>query len=244
MPSAPSTIKAQLEQEIQRLQGYKPPSGNNGAIIDCGPMAAAFPNAVFPLGGIHEFLSGDASGAAATTGFIAGILSFLLRKGGAAIWISTAQKIFPPGLKQFGLDPDRIIFIEVKKDKEALWVMEESLHYSGLVAVVGEINAIDLTASRRLQLAVEQSCVTGFIIRAGNRSLNTIACVARWHILSSASKGADGLPGVSFPRWQIGLLKVRNGRPGNWLAEWRSGRFFFISPNKLASLPAQQRKTG
>lgn len=41
-------------------------------------------------------------------------------------------------------------------------VMEEALKCGGLAAVVGEVQDISFTASRRLQLAVEQSGVTGF----------------------------------------------------------------------------------
>jgi len=35
----------------------------------------------------------------------------------------------------------------------------------------------------------------------------------------------DGLPGLGFPRWQVELLKVRNGQPGSWVVEWSDGRF-------------------
>lgn len=242
--SSLSTIKAQLEREILQLQGYKPLAAGSGAIVDCGPMAAAFPNGVFPLGGLHEFLTGDVSDAAATTGFIASLLSMLMQQGGVAIWICAHGKIFPPGLKQFGLEPDRVLFIEVRQEQEALWAMEEALQYNGLAAVVGELNSIDLTASRRLQLAVEKSRVTGFLIRSERRSLNTIACVARWKVGPLASETTDGLPGVGPPRWQASLLKVRNGHTGHWLIEWKGGRFHFITEASQASLPVPQRKTG
>jgi protein ImuA len=33
------------------------------------------------------------------------------------------------------------------------------------------------------------------------------------------------MPGVGFPRWNVELLKVRNGQPGNWQVEWMDGRF-------------------
>jgi protein ImuA len=37
--------------------------------------------------------------------------------------------------------------------------------------------------------------------------------------------GGDGLPGIGFPRWQVELLKVRNGKPGSWQLEWVSRKF-------------------
>jgi len=41
----------------------------------------------------------------------------------------------------------------------------------------------------------------------------------------------NGMPGVGFPRWQIELLKVRNGKPGKWTVEWSAGRFIQVDEN-------------
>jgi protein ImuA len=152
--------------------------------------------------------------------------------------------LFPPALKAFGIEPDRIIFIDLSKERDVLWAMEEALKCEGLAAVVGEIQDISFTASRRLQLAVEQSRVTGFILRHHPRNLNTIACVARWKITTLPSELEEGMPGVGFPRWNVSLLKIRNGRPGTWNMEWSAGAFHLI-PDIITSLPElQRRKTG
>ncbi len=42
---------------------------------------------------------------AATGGFVAGIISALMRNGGALIWISASRTIFPPALRSFGILP-------------------------------------------------------------------------------------------------------------------------------------------
>ena len=203
----------------------------------------AFPNAEFPFGAIHEFIAAAAEDVAASSGFITGILSSLMDSGGATIWISSYRTIFPPALAAFGVAPDKIIFIDLKKEKEILWAMEEALKCNGLAAVVGEITELSFTASRRLQLAVEESKVTGFILRRNPRSINTTACVTRWKITSLPSESADDLPGVGFPRWNAELLKVRNGKPGKWEIEFAAGHFRHIS--KMAVLPQeQQKKTG
>ena len=121
--------------------------------------------------------------------------------------------------------------------------MEEALKCKGLSAVIGEMQDLSFTASRRLQLAVEQSQVTGFVLRKNPRSLNTSACLARWKITSLPSELPGEMPGVGFPRWNVELLKVRNGRPGNWQIEFAAGRFRYIS--KIAAIhPQQQKKTG
>lgn len=181
--------------------------------------------------------------AAATGGFVAGVLSALMGKGGATVWLSTNRTIFPPALVSFGIAPDKIIFVDLKKEKEILWAMEEALKCEGLAAVVGELPELSFMASRRLQLAVEKSRVTGFILRHNFRSLNTNACVTRWKITPVASQLADGMPGVGFPRWKVDLLKVRNGKPGNWQVEWAAGKFRHLAAASLI-IPEQHKKTG
>jgi protein ImuA len=51
------------------------------------------------------------------------------------------------------------------------------------------------------------------------------------------------MPGVGFPRWNVELLKVRNGKPGSWQIEFAAGRFRHI-PKIAAIHPQQQKKTG
>jgi protein ImuA len=239
--SNPDTI-AQLRKDILLLQGFRPPAA--GAVdTGLGPMTAAFPNGVFPTGAVHEFLSTGPTSAAATGGFVSGLAATLMSSGGACLWIGS-RRVFPPGLKAFGIEPDRVVFVDVKKEKDICWAMEEALKCEGLAAVIGELQEIPFIASRRLQLAVEQSRVTGFLLRHEPRNLNAIACVARWRIRSLASEPTAGMPGVGFPRWNVELLKIRNGQPGTWQMEWSAGRFHPIIPEIPALPQIQRRKTG
>lgn len=241
MTTSKADILARLQRDILPLQGYKPAAGNIGFDGGLGVIKNSFPNASFPLGAIHEFVCGGAEDVSASCGFIAGIVSAIMQKGGVVIWISQFQNIFPPALKSFGVEPDKVIFINVPGEQEILWVMEEALKCEGLAAVIAETPEISFTASRRLQLAVEQSRVTGFIIRRNPKNLAT-ACVTRWQITPLPSVSEDGLPGVGFPRWNVELLRVRNGTPGHWQLEWAA---MFRHVYKLASIvEEQQRKTG
>ena len=235
-------IIALLQKEIMPLQGFRPVLNNSTIDTALGPIKNAFPHSSFPLGAIHEFIAEGPEDMAATTGFISFLLSSLIQKKGVCIWISAHRTIFPPALRSFGLAPDKIIFIELNKDKEVLWVMEEALKCEGLAAVVCEISELNFTASRRLQLAVEQSKVTGFILRDHPRSENTTACVTRWKITPLSGTIADDMPGVGFPRWNVALLKVRNGKPGTWQVTYSAGGF--IQNSAFTSIPHQQKKTG
>ena len=237
-----ANIIAQLQKDILPLQGFKTSLCNNALDATLGPLRNAFPNNSFPLGGMHEFIADGAEGTAVTTGFISVLLQSLIKKKGVCIWIGAADAVFPPALKSFGIAAGQIIFINLYKEKEMLWAMEEALKCKGLSAVIAQLPELGFTASRRLQLAVEQSRVTGFIIRQNPKNLNTTACLTRWKISSLASQPANGMPGVGFPRWEVALLKVRNGRPGNWQIECKAGQFHHIY--KTVSIPLQKQKTG
>lgn len=243
MDLSKANIIAQLQKDILVLQGFKTGGNNTSIDVGLGAIKNAFPNNQFPLGAIHEFIAAGAEDAAATGGFVAAVLASLMHHKGATIWISSSRNIFPPALQSFGIAPDKIIFIDLHKEKQIAWVMEEALKCKGLAAVVGEMPELSFTTSRRLQLAVEQSQVTGFILRQNPRNSNTTACVARWQITSLPSELEEGMPGVGFPRWNVHLLKVRNGRPGSWQVEFTAGRLRHII--KTAAIYQQpQKKTG
>lgn len=240
-PSKVDILK-NLQTDILRLQGFK--SVNNVTLdLGLGPIKNAFPNGSFPLGAVHEFLSAQAEDAASTSGFIAGLLSSLMGGNGITLWISSLRTLFPPALKNFGIDPDRFVFIDLQKEKDVIWAMDEALKCGALSAVVGELREIDFRSSRRLQLAVEQSQVTGFILRNNYRNLNTTACVSRWKITPLPSELEDDLPGIGFPKWRVELLRIRNGKSGAWDIQWINGRFVPVYNFPFVS-QLQQKKAG
>jgi protein ImuA len=153
----------------------------------------------------------------------------LMQDGGACLWVGLSQTLFAPALKSFGIEPDRVIFFNLLRDEDVLWVMEEALKCTGLAAVIGEVSELSFKQSRRLQLAVEQSRVTGFILRNASKKLGSTACAARWQIGPLPSIAEEGLPGMGLPRWHVELLKVRNGRPGKWVIEWDDGKFVAVT---------------
>jgi protein ImuA len=239
IPARMFDIIAELRTDILRLQGAKP--GRNASVDGgLGPIKDAFPNASFPLGTVHEFLSAREEDAAAAIGFIAGLLSSLMGSTGTSLWISSSRKLFPPALKCFGIDPDRIIFVDPRKEPDVIWAMDEALKCGALTAVVGEVQELSFTSSRRLQLAVEQSSVTGFIFRNNIRHPNTTACVSRWKITPLPSTPTDDLPGIGFPAWRVELLKIRNGKPGVWDLLWMDGRL--VPVDKFPPISLEQRK--
>lgn len=235
-------IIRQLKEKILSMEGFCTGADSQLHDFGLGSMSAAFPGGTFPVGAIHELISSSETCAAAANGFMAGLLRTLMKREGFCLWISVGHKLFPPALKFFGIEPHRVIFVDVRREKDGLWVMEQGLKCNALSAVVAEISEISFAESRRLQLAVETSKVTGFIHRLHPRTENTLACVSRWKIRPLASR-TDELPGVGFPRLEVELVKIRNGRPGIWQFEWRNRSFRLLPDrNQVAVKPAVSPK--
>jgi protein ImuA len=217
-----------LQQDILLWQGFKPISAGKAEQVGLGSIELSFPGGVFPKRAIHEFITVLPEDSAASDGFIGGLLSVLMENGSACVWISTRRRLFPASLRAFNVEPERIIFMDVTTEKDALWIMEEALRCEGLAAVVAELDGISLIESRRLQLAVEESGVTGFILRKDARRMASTIATARWQISPLPSATLGGMPGVGFPRWQVELLKVRNGVPGSFVLEWAGEGFLEV----------------
>lgn len=231
---------ASLREKILRMEGFKS-SSQSGIHVRLGPLQEAFPQATFPLGVIHEFLATTREQGAATAGFMAGLLSFVLGTQGVCLWISTQRTLFPPALKRFGLAPERFIFIDVKQERHVWWATEEALPCGALAAVVAEVGEMPFTASRRLQLRAEQSKVTGFVLQGRVRKPGPTASASRWRVTSLPSISEPGLPGIGFPCWQAELLKVRNGRPGAWPVQWTPHGFQSVEPQPLPEAEYQEK---
>lgn len=218
-------ILAKLQSDILRLQGFRQERSNPSLDAGLGPIIQSFPNATFPTGCVHEFLTETKERSAVSHAFIAGLSATLMKNQGVAVWISASRIVFPPALVNFGIQPDRFIFIDLKHERDVLWAMDEALKCAALSVVVGELSDFSFTASRRLQLAVEQSQVTGFIVRKDLKKLESSAAVSRWRITSLSSEPIQDLPGIGFPKWRVELLRVRNGKPGEWDVCWRDSGF-------------------
>ncbi|HEY4163116.1 MAG TPA: hypothetical protein VGM59_08635 [Dongiaceae bacterium] len=175
-----------------------------------------------PRDGLHEFAGegADREQAAAAAGFAALWLA-KLQKAGPLLWVARAAglkaiDLHAHGLRRFGIDPRRLILVGARRDEEILWAMEEGLKSRGLSAVLGEIGKLDLTASRRLQLAAEAGGVAAFALRrwrlmaaAEREAAQPIAALTRWRI--AGLKGGNG--GI---HWRVELARCRGGQPGSW----------------------------
>ncbi len=234
----PSPFNA-LKDKIAALEragspAFRPGTGRSGAgrmpdrLVRLGlpELDRHLPGGGLARGGLHELAGegADREQAAAAAGFAALWLA-QLQAAGPVLWIARATAkaaidLYAHGLRQLRLDPDRLIVVAARKDDEALWSMEEGLKAKCLGAVLGEIGKLDLTASRRLQLAAEASGVTAFVLRrwrlmqqAEREAAQPIAAITRWRIAA--------LPGEGQMRWKVELARCRGGKPNTWILESR-----------------------
>lgn len=223
--SSKAALLAELRTRIRRLEGM---GGEEGGTLPFGvpELDAALPDGGLPLGCLHAVAAEDRG---AGTAFAAALLARLAAARDAPVlWIVRGRDLHAAGLAAYGLTPDRLIAVRAVREADALWAMEEALRCKRLSAVLGETGRLDLTASRRLQLAAEAGGVTGVLLTSGEeRAGGASAAVTRWRVAPAPSAPvlgvAGGEPGVGEPRWRLDLLRCRGGRPGSWEVGWRDG---------------------
>jgi len=178
------------------------------------------------LGRWHE-LGGEGAEvetAACVAAFTAALARPLVTNG-EIVWVLRRDDLFAPGLAGLGLPPGRLIQVCARDEAEVLAAIEDALGTVGVAAVVGEVEAVSLTAGRRLQLACERHGATGLVIRrrpfggAGKGSASGSASASRWKIAPAPSQAPPDVPGLGPPRWKVELERSRGGRPGGWLVE-------------------------
>ena len=236
----PANLK-RLKAHIQRLEGF------GGTLAEANRQVFPFgideiddrlPGGGLARGALHEVFAADAGIATAFCALLAGRLAKDAENASILWcerpWTLDAGALYGPALLQFGIDPARLILVRVRRDNDALWAMEEGLRCGQVAAVVGELDDISLTASRRLQLAAEETGVTALSLRSKVDKPPPSAAATRWRLDAvthekdrpRANDNNDflntppALPGLGAARWQAELFRCRGGTSTNWMMEW------------------------
>ncbi|WP_253717011.1 ImuA family protein [Sphingomonas sp. AP4-R1] len=212
-----------LRAEVQALvPGGRPGAARLGFAVDAidcrlagGGLARA---ALHEVAGASPAYGDDA----AASLFVAGIAA-RSSQAASVLWVMARTDLFAPGLSQAGLKPDRLMQVEARTDQETLAVVEEGLRHGALSAVIGEVGAIGLTATRRLQLAAEEGGTMALLLRRWRRTgrdpiVEPSAAVTRWRIGCAPSTPLP-VAGVGRPQWHVGLVRQRGGDPNFWIME-------------------------
>jgi protein ImuA len=191
---------------------------------------------VLPGGGLargclHELCGAPDRGAA--LGFAAVLLGRLMADGGHVVWIGPRNELFGPGLAELGLAPARLIVVQVRPAAARLWALEEALRSPGLTAALAEVDQLNLTQSRRLQLAAEAKGVTALLLRPPGAGATPSAAATRWLIEAAPSEAGGSRRASDRPHWRINLCRCRGGRTGSWRIAWHEGGWHEV-PDSLA----------
>ena len=202
------------------------------------------PDGGLAFSALHEIAGGgnDTINAAAAARFSAGIAA---RTSGKVLWCITRQDLFAPALAQVGLSPDRVVYAEAGDQKSLLACFEEGLRHGGLGAVIAEVAELNMTSSRRLQLAAEQSGSIGIAIRRWRRQADAFdfgqptAAVTRWRVSVLPSRPLP-VEGIGRPRWLLELIRCRAGERAAVEVEACDGKGCLSLPQKLVHGPGEK----
>ncbi|HET6159487.1 MAG TPA: hypothetical protein VFE34_14170 [Dongiaceae bacterium] len=225
---------AQLKQRIACIPALRTDFHASGSLLTTGLPAVDdyLRNAAVPLGAVHEIAGqvGDEEQGAAGACFLA--WSLKASAPGWIVWVTQDADLYAPGLAALGLDLRRLILISARRDAEVCWALEEALRSRSLSAVVGEVGALTLHATRRLQLAAEQAGIPSFLLRrwrtqelAQQQRAQPIAAVSRWRIAPQlhprlSDQNLSTMPELGPAQWRLDLWRCRNAAAASWIMEF------------------------
>ena len=201
-------------------------------------------------GRVHELFALEAGDGPSASGLAAMLALRTIGRQGPIFWLRSDQaqrhggSIHAPGLKELGGDPDGLVLGQAPDTGALLKSAADAARCPGLKALIvecwGKCPELDLTASRRLALATEQSGVTLFLLRLEAQPLPS-AADTRWSVGAAPSRPLEAnAPGP--PMFEIELLRRRAGPSGmRWHLEWDRDQIIFREPaypGAVVSLPA------
>jgi protein ImuA len=148
-------------------------------------------------------------------------------RAGAIVWIgqdflgSEYAVPYGPGLAAHGLDPARLILVNVATTRDLVWAMEEALKCPACTAVIGEFWSsrppAELVASLRLLRAARSSAASGLLLvhRDIDFACRIFSRLEVGRVLARAPPGRRK-PLPACPVWAVKVLKAQAlaGRSG------------------------------
>jgi protein ImuA len=238
-----------LKKDLASIAGGKRLSGDRRIATGHAALDQALDGG-FARGRVHELFAESDDDAAGVTGFAAMLALRAVGRHSPIFWLRTDDserlggRLHGPGLIELGADPESLVMGVAPDNKALLKAAADAARCPGLSALIvecrGQCPALDLTASRRLALAAEQSGVTLFLLRLEAEPIPS-AAETRWMVGAAPSEPLEtGAPGL--PMFEIELLRRRAGPAGmRWSLEWNRDRLIFADPalsGAVVSIPA------
>jgi protein ImuA len=151
-----------------------------------------------------------------------------------SLFNSERGRLFGWGARSLGLVHDRLLLIEVRREAEALWALEETLKSGAVAAALAPLALPSLVATRRLDFAAREGKANAVALRWGPAG-DLSAARLRWRIAAapSAPHPLDPrAPGAA--RLVADLVRSRDGRGGRFVLEQDHGTGRFRLAGGLA----------
>ena len=187
-------------------------------------------------GRVHEIYAAEADDTGSTAGFAVAVAARLAHPGQSLLWLRAERSARSAGMIQAngwaelgGIPADAIVGV-LPDGMAVLRAAVDALRCPALGAVIveswGGMRELDLTASRRLALAAENSGVPLLLLRIDAAPVPS-AAQTRWQVASAPSRALPGnAPGL--PAFDVTLLRQRSGPFGlSWRLEWDRDQCIF-----------------
>jgi len=203
-------------------------------------------------GRVHELFAANAEDGASLLGLAAMVALRAVGRRAPIFWLRTDESerqegmIHGPGLAELGGDPGSLVIGQAPDARALLRSASDAARCPGLGALIvecrGQNMGLDLTASRRLALAAEQSGVTLLLLRLQAEPAPS-AAETRWAVSSLPSRALEAnAPGA--PAFEMELLRWRAGPAGmRWRLEWNRDQLVFTEPalpGAMVPLPSRR----
>ncbi|MCP4510495.1 MAG: hypothetical protein GY826_29310 [Fuerstiella sp.] len=202
--SATSSALQILRRQLVQSQPHNP--GREVVSTGLSSLDAFLPQSGLPTGSLIEWISDGPGNRASSVAFRCAA-GFLGRPGAFAI-VDGRGCFNPAAVRNTGIPVSRLLVVRPKADTagrhrsisdnagsysqrqqyqrtETLWALEQLGRCSGVQVVVAWVDRLSSTAQRRLQLAVETSGVTVFLIRPAAALHQTSWADLRFHVQSA-----------------------------------------------------------
>ncbi len=209
-----NSVPEKLQEQVRSLEQAQRRFARSIPIADA--IDCWMPYGGLSTGCIHEM---KGAGIASVLAFSSILAARIAGDRGNIVYIAPDRSLYPVGLLNYEVRLDRLLHIRVRRTQDLAWAAMEALRCAQVSAVLAVLSGMDLTSSRRLQLAAETNGTTGFFL--GNAVSAPIASpITRWKV-SPVGKDARKF---EEPAWTIELLYCRGGRPASWIVNWHNGK--------------------
>lgn len=195
-----------------------------------------------PKAALTEIHSRQIREAASAAGFVLALVSLLIGQSAEEeqkplLWIGTGNMFAEAGFPYvhgisslFGIPPQSLLFAEMAKPVDALWIAEEAAALKMLVAVILELPGnprhLNLTATRRLHRRAVEAGRPVFLLRH-SAEVEPTAAPLRFIVkpAPAAMRRFLGLqlPGsIGPPAFAVDLHKNRLAPPARFILEWNA----------------------